>query len=109
MSEDRIEGAAREGLGRLQDAFGGLVGDGATQARGKLNEAFGSAQHAYGRAKDGALDVFDEAGDQLQRALGDVEDYVREDPLKALAIGVGIGLTLGLLLWGGRKAVYLRR
>jgi uncharacterized protein YjbJ (UPF0337 family) len=32
MDENRIEGAANEGAGRLQDAWGGLTGDSASAA-----------------------------------------------------------------------------
>ena len=109
MSEETIEGVAREAVGRVQDAIGGFVGSGKTQVKGKLNEALGSAQQAYGKAKDRALDALDDAGDLAHDAYDDVEHYVRDQPVQALAIGVGIGLALGLLLWGGRKIIYVRR
>jgi uncharacterized protein YjbJ (UPF0337 family) len=109
MSEERIEGAARKGLGHLQDAAGGLVGDSSLQAKGKLNEAAGSVQNAYGRVKDQAHAAFDQAKDRAQYVYGDLEGYAHEKPLAALAISVGLGLALGLILWGGRKIVYVRR
>jgi ElaB/YqjD/DUF883 family membrane-anchored ribosome-binding protein len=108
MSEDRMEGAARVGLGRVQDAVGGLVGNGATQAKGKLNEAVGTAQNVYGKVTDRAHDAFDQAGDRVKDACGDVESYVQDQPLQALAIGVGIGLAIGLLLSGSRKIALSR-
>ena len=131
MSEDRIEGGVKQGVGHVQDAVGGLTGDDKTQAKGKVNEAAGSAQNAYGQVKDKAQDVAgqvkdkaqDVAGqvkDQLQgvtgqareRAqdlLGEVEDYVRAQPLQALAGGIGVGVILGLLLRGNGKTVYLSK
>ncbi|MGC1303150.1 MAG: CsbD family protein [Caulobacteraceae bacterium] len=98
MSEDRIEGALRKGLGRAQDAIGGLTGDVETQARGKVNAAAGSIQNAYGQAKDQAQDAFEL-----------IQDYVHERPFAALAIGIGVGLVLGMSLLGGRKVVYLTK
>jgi uncharacterized protein YjbJ (UPF0337 family) len=109
MSDDRIEGAVKQGVGRVQDAFGGLTGDGPTQLRGKLNDAAGSAQNAYGKVKDQAGDVIDQARDQFADVYDQVEDFVREQPLTALAVGAGLGLVLGLMLRGGRKVVYVRK
>jgi uncharacterized protein YjbJ (UPF0337 family) len=97
MTDQRVEGVAKKGVGRLQDAVGGLIGDDGVQLKGKLNEAAGAIQDTYGQVKERAQDVF-----------GDVRDYAQEEPIKALAIGLGVGLALGLLLWGGRKVVYVR-
>ena len=90
MSEDRIVGAVRQGLGRVQDAVGGLTADTALQVRGKLNEAAGSAQETVGVARDRALDLIDE-----------VEAYTRQNPRAALALTLGAGVVLGLVLLGG--------
>jgi uncharacterized protein YjbJ (UPF0337 family) len=108
MSDDRIEGAAREGLGHVQDAVGGLVGNAGVQAKGKLNQAAGSAQGAYGKVKDTALDALDQAGDRAQGLMESVASYGRERPLTALAIGVGVGLAAGLLLVGRRNTETIR-
>lgn len=120
MSEDRIEGGVRQGVGRVQDAVGGLTGSDGVQAKGKVNEAAGSVQNAYGQVKDKAQDVAgqvkdkaqDVAGQARERAqdlLGEVEDYVRAQPLQALAGGIGVGVILGLLLRGNGKTVYLSK
>ena len=120
MSEDRIEGGVKQGVGRVQDAVGGLTGSDKTQARGKVNEAAGSVQNAYGQVKDKAQDVAGQVRDQFgdvagqareraQDAFGDLEGFVREQPLQALAGGIAIGVVLGLFLRGGRKTVYLSK
>ncbi len=109
MSEDRLEGAAKQGLGRLQDAAGGFVGSDKTQAKGKLNEAAGSVQNAYGQVKDQASDVLGQAKDQAQDTYDQMESFIREQPFAAAAVGVGIGLVLGMMLRGGRKTVYVRK
>jgi uncharacterized protein YjbJ (UPF0337 family) len=99
VTEDRIEGATRKGFGKLQDAFGAVTGDARTQAEGKLNEAAGSVQDAFGQARERAEDVY---------AL--VEDYAKEQPVAALAITLGVGLVLGLVLGGaGGRTLYVRR
>ena len=130
MTNDRIAGAAREGLGRVQDGYGGLAGDEATQARGKVNEVAGRVQNAYGKVKDKAEDVYaetreraeavysetrgkaeavyNETRDKAGAVYTDVEEYLHGRPLMALTLGVGIGLLAGLLMRGD-KVVYLRK
>ena len=105
MTEDRLEGGVKGGVGRIQDAAGGLLGDDKMQLKGKLNEAAGTLQDTYGQVKDQASDLLDQAQD----VLGDVETFVREQPFAAAAVGVSLGLVLGMLLRGGRKTVYVRK
>ena len=92
MTDERIEGVVRKGVGRVQDAFGGLTGDAATQVRGKLNQSGWSGQDAFGQAR--------EMGEGL---LEDLEGYAKENPLPTLAVTLGVGLVLGLLMFGGRR------
>ena len=83
MDENRIEGAARESIGRAQDAFGAAIGDVPTQLRGKLNEAAGAAQNLYGRAADQARHT---------------NDWVSDNPWPAAGVAAAIGLVIGLLV-----------
>ena len=93
MTDDRVEGAVKKGAGKMQDAWGGLTGDGETQAKGKANEAAGSVQDIVGQAKSRAQDAY-----------GDVESYAREQPVIALAVTLGVGFILGFVLRGdGRR------
>ncbi len=83
MDENRIEGAAREAIGRAQDAFGGAIGDVPTQLRGKVNEAAGAAQNLYGRAADQARQT---------------HDWVSDNPWPAAGVAAAIGLVIGLIV-----------
>jgi uncharacterized protein YjbJ (UPF0337 family) len=94
MSDDRVGGLVNEGIGRVQDAAGGLVGDKETQAKGKLNEVACSVQNAYGQVKNRGQDALEQAKDNAQNAYGGLESYVRNQPIPAMAIGVGVGLLL---------------
>ncbi len=80
MDENRIEGAARDFGGRVQDAVGGLTGDASTQARGKFNQAAGQAQQTYGAAVD------------------EIKDFTAAQPMTALLTAMGIGVVLGFVL-----------
>ena len=88
----------REGVGHVQDAVGGLTGDARTQADGKLNQAAGSVQEMVGQARERASDLY-----------GEVESYAKQQPLAALAVTLGLGVVIGLVLSGGRKTVYLSK
>ena len=64
-------------------------------AQEKLNEARQVAEEAYQQGRQKAEHLYD----QSKRKAGDVEDqlvdYIREKPLKSLAIAAGVGLLLG--------------
>ena len=74
MSE-RMEGAAREFGGRVQEGVGEALGDTKTQARGMYNQAAG----------------------QAQQAAGQLADIIREQPLMSAAIALGVGYLIGRL------------
>jgi uncharacterized protein YjbJ (UPF0337 family) len=110
--DDQVAGVARQGLGRVQDGLGGLTGDGQTQAKGKLNEAAGAVQQVFGQIKGGAKDAFEDALQKTRAEVHDrldqVEGYVQQKPLPALAIAAAAGLVIGLLLRGRSQTIYLR-
>ena len=45
----------------------------------------------------------DTAGDQIEEAQRYVVEHVRERPLAATGVAIGIGVVIGLLLAGGRR------
>jgi uncharacterized protein YjbJ (UPF0337 family) len=73
---DRVQGNIRNMAGRAQEAVGDAVGDTRTQARGVYNQAAGQAQDAAGQ----------------------VGDMIRDQPITAAAICIGIGYILGKIL-----------
>lgn len=89
---DNIEGGVKKGLGRVEDAIGGFTGDLRTQARGKFDQVAGAAQEKFGQARGSAEDIY-----------GELEEFTKAQPLTALAVTLGVGVVLGLLLRGGRN------
>jgi len=83
MDENRVEGVIRDIGGKIQDAAGGLTGDTATQVRGKINQAAGQAQQAYGDALD------------------EVSGFTKDQPMVALVTAMGVGVILGFFM--GRR------
>jgi uncharacterized protein YjbJ (UPF0337 family) len=74
MSE-RLEGVAREAVGSAQQSFGSTIGDMKTQAQGLYNQASGQAQEQVAR----------------------LSEVIRDQPLTAALIALGIGYILGRL------------
>ncbi len=73
--DDRVEGAAREFGGRVQETVGNMAGDTKTQAQGLYNQAQG----------------------QAQQAAGQFSDVVKAQPIVASLVALGIGYVLGRL------------
>lgn len=92
VDENEVKGTVTDGIGKLKDAAGGLTGDTSMQADGKLDQLQGKVQKEYG-------DLLDQAQDQLEEATA----LVREQPLAAIGVAVGVGLLLGFLLTPSRS------
>jgi uncharacterized protein YjbJ (UPF0337 family) len=73
--DDRVEGAAREFGGRVQEAVGNVTGDSKTQAEGLYNQASG----------------------QAQQAAAQFSDVVKAQPIVASLVALAIGYILGRL------------
>ncbi|WP_428487000.1 CsbD family protein [Rhodopila sp.] len=73
--DDGIEGTARDFGGRVQETVGNVTGDSKTQAQGMYNQAAG----------------------QAQQAASQVSDLIKEQPIVATLLAVGVGYILGRL------------
>ena len=103
MVRDQFEGAVNEGAGRAESAFGELTGDGRTQLKGKITQAKGAAQKAYGQVRDQAEDVFARTRDGGKDAYDATIERLRETPLLGVAAGITVGVLIGLVLRGGLR------
>ncbi|HET6183819.1 MAG TPA: CsbD family protein [Acetobacteraceae bacterium] len=72
---DKVQGMAREMAGRAQQMVGETLGDAQTQAKGMYNQAAGQAQEQLGR----------------------LAETVRDQPITATLIALGLGYILGRL------------
>jgi len=68
----------------VKDAAGGLLGDNKLQAEGKMDQAGGQLQNAYGSAKDTMREGTDTLGTE-------VDSLLKERPTAALLGAVGVG------------------
>ena len=79
MVQDQVEGAAKQVVGKMQDAVGALTGDSETQAEGKARQALGSLQQSYGETVD------------------NVRLAVASQPIQGVLIAAAVGFVLGAL------------
>ena len=77
---------ARKAAEDLRSAAGAIAGEYRDKAEHAWNEARGKAEHAW-----------DEASDRVRTFQEDAEQYVRENPTKAVLTALGIGFVLGLI------------
>jgi len=100
-------------MSRINDAMGGDKGtqgaggateqlrDKASQVAGNLREAGAQVQDAareqYEHLRETAGEYFEEGREKARQWQHDLEDYVQEQPVKALLIAAGVGLFLGVV------------
>jgi uncharacterized protein YjbJ (UPF0337 family) len=72
---DRVEGAARDMGGRVQQKVGEMAGEAKTQASGLYNQAAGQAQQQAAR----------------------LSDVIKDQPLASALLAIGVGYLLGRL------------
>jgi uncharacterized protein YjbJ (UPF0337 family) len=100
MTDQRIEGVATEMEGKVQAASGRFAGDAKMQLEGRLKQAKGQAQQAYGRVIDGLDGLVEKAPASVQGHARTGLDFARRKPL--LTTGIVAGLAI-LLAGAGRR------
>ena len=88
-AQDKLQSSkehARRAADDLKSAAGALAG-----------EYRGKAEQAWGEARGKAEQAFGDAKDRVRTFQEDAEQYVRENPTKAVFTALGIGFVLGLI------------
>jgi uncharacterized protein YjbJ (UPF0337 family) len=95
MNGDRIEGAARNLGGKVEEGFGRGAGDVKSQVEGKIKQAAGAAQDLYGQATESA----GEAAAVVRRQAVGMEEALRDTietrPYTAVAVALAVGWIIG--------------
>jgi len=81
----------------MTDQLRDKAGEVATNLRDMGSQVRDAASQQYQQALDTAQDYYQQGRDKAMEWQGQVEEYVREQPLKALAIAAGVGVVLGIL------------
>ncbi len=80
MSEQQVNGGVNQGVGRVKEAAGALLGDLKIEAQGRAQQMRGQAESLY--------------GDAMER----ITSVTSEKPAVALGTALGIGVIIGILL-----------
>ena len=94
MSRSDSGNAPQQGM---TDQLKDKASDVANSLRDMGSQVRDVASQQYQSAVDTAQEYYQEGRDKAMEWQGQVEDYVREQPVKALAIAAGIGVVLGIL------------
>jgi ElaB/YqjD/DUF883 family membrane-anchored ribosome-binding protein len=119
MNENKIEGAAKVGLGKFESAIGNALGDGELQVRGgarqidgRVQQAAGSVEEVLGQAAGRAKEAVSKATDTFARATDAAHVTARrieDHPFSAMAIATFVGLLAGLLIAERRpRIIYVK-
>ena len=109
MDSDRIEGAARDVGGKIQQVAGMATGNGQTRTEGMTREVGGKGQNLYGQAKDGLRDAADSMSDYaeetydrgsryVQQGAHTVESQINQHPVTGIVLAGTLGFLLGLVV-----------
>jgi len=103
MTDQRIDGAADQLTGKVQNGFGDLTGDSKLQVEGKLNELKGKAKDAYGKVIDGLETNVERVPLQYRDQARKGVQFARDKPLLTTGIVAGAAILLANLLGGRRR------
>ena len=100
MTEERIEGTARQAGGGLQQGLGRLLGDREMQLRGGIEKVRGKTLDVYGRAVTQLEGQIERAPAQVQPYARKAVGFARERPWATMA---GLAAVTFLLARGRRR------
>jgi len=63
--------------------------------RGAADVAANAAQAKFEQVRENAAEYYEQGREKVHGAMCSVEQYVREQPIKSVLIGAGIGLLYG--------------
>ena len=127
MNTPNGAGSAFDALGTVETAAGDVLGSGELKRAGAANKVKATARKVQAQVEDKVhaladqlaggvstladrgVSAYDRAATKTRDVAARVEPMVKERPLAATGIALGVGVVLGLLLAGGRtKVVYVR-
>jgi ElaB/YqjD/DUF883 family membrane-anchored ribosome-binding protein len=127
MKPASLEGKVKNGVGRLEEAAGEVLGDPGLQVGGEARQIEGVAEDALAAARekleqtartaravvtsaaDQATETYETLRKRAQGVADTVDPFVKQQPYIALALAAVGGAILGALLaGGGAKVIYIK-
>jgi ElaB/YqjD/DUF883 family membrane-anchored ribosome-binding protein len=88
---------ARKAADDLRGAAEAIAGEYRDKAEQVWNDARGKAEKAWTDARGRAEDAWGDARTRARTFQDDAEQYVRENPTRAIFTALGVGFVLGLI------------
>jgi len=98
QSESNLSGGqGDQGAQGVAQSLKDKASDMASSLRDMSGNVKEAAMHQYENARDSASEYYQAGKDKAAEWQDNVEQYVREQPMKAVAIAAGVGVVLGFL------------
>lgn len=94
----RTAASLRSDLSNLKNDLDSLVNRAASLSDEELNQAHAQLMAKFSSVRYAAKGIASEASRQLNRGVETTTEYVKDKPMQSVAVAVGTGLLLGLLL-----------
>lgn len=88
----RADTKGQSATDNLRDSAG-QIGQQVRDMGGQVKDA---AKEQYNNLKDRASDYYDQGKEMMEKYSDSVEQYIQEQPIKAVLIAAGVGLLLGM-------------
>ena len=97
--QERLQ-TARDKFSEVTDNIGKGAGKASKQVKQQADRVGSAARERYGVAAEKARQGYDKARKDLDHLTQDVNEYVRDNPGKAVLIAAGVGFLIGLIFRG---------
>ena len=95
--EQQQQGGGGKGMGEMAGQLRDTAQQVGQQVRERAQQVRDQASEKYEQLRDQASEYYDMGRQRAEQLEGDLENYVREQPVKSLLIAAGVGLLLGIL------------
>lgn len=97
--QERLD-SARQTFSEVAEGLGKGAGRASVKVKETATQVSGAARERYGVAAEKARQGYDRARKDLDNLSGDLTEYVRDNPGKAVLIAAGVGFLVGLVFRG---------
>lgn len=90
--------SVRDQLGKLKSDLDGLMSRASSLSDEELRKAHATLMARFSSLRYSARGIASEASRQLNRGMETTTEYVKEKPMQSVAVAIGAGVLLGMLL-----------
>lgn len=103
MNQDKLDVSNRNLSGKVEDAVGKMLGDGALRGEGLIDQAASSAQNVYGDAIELAATALDRASPVIRKGAERALKVTRENSLMSMVVAGAVAYGLAWAFHGAKS------